>query len=88
MHVGIRELRENLRAVLERVKAGDAVVITERGRPVARLVPLPANDPLERLIAEGRVRRPLAPKEPVDVTGLPRMRGDKTLTDYVIEGRG
>lgn len=37
--VGVRELRQNLSRYLERVKAGDALEVTERGRVVARLVP-------------------------------------------------
>jgi prevent-host-death family protein len=52
--VGIRELRQNLSAVLKRVKAGERLVVTERGRPVALLGPVP-EDPLERAIAEGRI---------------------------------
>ena len=36
---GIREARQNLSALLDEVKKGREVVITERGRPVARLVP-------------------------------------------------
>jgi prevent-host-death family protein len=36
---GIREARQNLSALLEEVKKGREVVITDRGRPVARLVP-------------------------------------------------
>ena len=41
--VGVREFRENLRAYLDRVKAGDVVVVTERGKPVARVTaPIPS----------------------------------------------
>jgi prevent-host-death family protein len=36
---GIREARQNLSALIEEVKKGREVVITERGKPVARLVP-------------------------------------------------
>lgn len=36
---GVREARQNLSALLDEVKAGGEVVITERGRPVAKLVP-------------------------------------------------
>jgi prevent-host-death family protein len=36
---GIREARQNLSALLEEVRKGREVVITERGRPVAKLVP-------------------------------------------------
>ncbi len=37
--VGVRELRQNLSRYLDRVKAGDELVVTERGRQVARLIP-------------------------------------------------
>jgi prevent-host-death family protein len=37
--VGVRELRQNLSRYLARVKHGEALVVTERGREVARLVP-------------------------------------------------
>jgi prevent-host-death family protein len=37
--VGVRELRQNLSKYLDRVKAGEDLVVTERGREVARLVP-------------------------------------------------
>jgi prevent-host-death family protein len=36
---GIREARQNLSALLEEVKKGREIVITDRGKPVARLVP-------------------------------------------------
>lgn len=37
--VGVRELRQNLSKYLERVKAGEDLVVTERGQEVARLIP-------------------------------------------------
>jgi prevent-host-death family protein len=36
---GIREARQNLSALIDEVKKGREIVITERGKPVARLVP-------------------------------------------------
>jgi prevent-host-death family protein len=41
--VGVRELRQNLSRYLDRVKAGEALVVTEHGREVARLVPTGAS---------------------------------------------
>jgi prevent-host-death family protein len=41
--VGVRELRQNLSKYLDRVKAGEDLVVTERGREVARLMPIPAD---------------------------------------------
>jgi prevent-host-death family protein len=37
--VGIRALKQNASAVVAEAAAGDVVVITDRGRPVAMLVP-------------------------------------------------
>lgn len=57
--VGVRELRENLRAYLVRVKAGEEVVVTERGKPVAKLVA--PRSRFDELVAAGVVtpaRRP------------------------------
>ena len=36
---GIREARQNLSALLEEVRKGRGVLLTDRGRPVARIVP-------------------------------------------------
>jgi prevent-host-death family protein len=41
---GVREARQNLSALLEEVRKGREIVITERGRPVARLVPVDRSD--------------------------------------------
>lgn len=57
--VGIRELRQNLSVYLRRVKRGESLEVTERGTPVARLVPPSTGDEwLDRMAAEGRVRLP------------------------------
>jgi prevent-host-death family protein len=40
--VGVRELRQNLSRYLERVKAGEELIVTEHGREVARLIPVAA----------------------------------------------
>ena len=37
---GVREARQNLTELLDHVKKGREVVITDRGRPVARLAPV------------------------------------------------
>lgn len=56
--VGIRELRQNLSVYLARVKEGQTLEVTEHGRPVAVLAPLPVGlGTLERLRAEGRLTR-------------------------------
>jgi prevent-host-death family protein len=50
--VGVRELRQRASELLRRVEQGESIEITDRGRPVAVLIPVP-EDPLERLCASG-----------------------------------
>lgn len=58
--VGVRELRQNLSVYLDRVKEGESLRVTEYGRTVALLTPLPRTDMdvLERLVAEGKATPP------------------------------
>jgi prevent-host-death family protein len=58
--VGVRELRQNLSVYLDRVKKGEVLEVTEFGRVVALLTPLPAEklSPLERMVREGRAIAP------------------------------
>ena len=59
--VGVRELRQNLSVYLDRVKVGETLQVTEFGRVVALLTPLPAEklSPLERMVREGRAIPPV-----------------------------
>jgi prevent-host-death family protein len=52
--VGMRELRQHLRAYLGRVEEGETFEVTERGRAVAVLGPLPRRSVLDELAAEGQ----------------------------------
>lgn len=62
MKVGIRELRDNLSRYLERVQEGEEVLVTDRGRAIARVVPVGAERTLDRLVAEGLVTPAKRPK--------------------------
>ncbi len=55
--VGIRALKQSASQVVASAVAGERIVITDRGRPVAVLAALPAS-PLQALIASGRARPP------------------------------
>ncbi len=46
---GVREARQELTGLLEEVRRGREVTITDRGRPVARLVPVSARQPFPDL---------------------------------------
>ena len=57
--IAIRELNQHTSRVLARVRAGETVEVTDRGEPIARLVPIVAGDALlSRLVAEGRATAP------------------------------
>jgi prevent-host-death family protein len=55
IRVGVRELRQRASELLRLVERGETVEITDRGRPVALLTPLPGGSPLEQLRAAGDV---------------------------------
>ena len=53
--VGVRELRQNLSVYLTKLKTGTVFRVTERGRAVALLIPIPQHSTaVARLIASGR----------------------------------
>jgi prevent-host-death family protein len=61
MDVGIRELKAKLSEHVQRASDGETIVVTDRGRPVARLVPYDTSSAVERGISEGWIepaRRP------------------------------
>ena len=55
--IGVRQLQQNAATVVRRVRRGERIEITDRGRPVAVLSPLPTGDPLDILESAGRVDR-------------------------------
>jgi prevent-host-death family protein len=83
--VGIRELKNELSAYIQRVQAGEIITVTKRGKPVVRVMPADISPGLAKLIAEGRVRwsggKPKLPR-PVRLEGA-----GKTMAEYVAEGR-
>ena len=84
IEVGIRELRADLSRWLRRVREGEEVLVTERGSPVARIVPVTGHRKLDELIAQGRVtpaKRPWTGPHP------PRIRMDGKLSDFIREQR-
>ncbi|HEY4683257.1 MAG TPA: type II toxin-antitoxin system prevent-host-death family antitoxin [Candidatus Acidoferrales bacterium] len=91
MQVGSRELKNRLGRYLARVRRGESLVVTHRGAPVARLVPLEGvrkEDELERrlnqLEAEGHLRRArgvFKDFEPIHIIG------GKALSRLILEDR-
>jgi prevent-host-death family protein len=53
--IGVRELRQNASRYLKRVEAGETIEVADRGRPVARLLPIIPGG-WDQLVSEGRLR--------------------------------
>lgn len=87
---GIKELRSSLTETLERVKAGETVVVTDHGEPIARIVPIePEGDRIARLIRAGVLRAPLEPLDVEAFLKLPRMEDpDGLVLKALLEERG
>lgn len=73
---GVAMLKSRLSEFLAAVKAGEEVSVTERGRPIARIVPIPSEDSEDRRLAEleraGLLKRP---KRPLDASFRSLVRG-------------
>ncbi|MEX0659912.1 MAG: type II toxin-antitoxin system prevent-host-death family antitoxin [Egibacteraceae bacterium] len=74
---GIRALKQNASQVVARAAAGEIVTITDRGRPVALLAPIPVGR-LDALIAAGRARP--AKERLVDLPAPPDREGRPLLS--------
>lgn len=62
---GVRELRQRASELLRRVERGETIEITDRGRPVALITPLPTGTPLEQMRAAGEIDN--ATEDPSDL---------------------
>lgn len=58
MEVAVSKLRAELAEWIERTRAGEEIIVTERGTPVARLLPVDAAPLLEGLTRRGVLSRP------------------------------
>ncbi len=83
--VGVRELRQRASELLRRVEAGETIEITDRGRPVARIVPTAEGGAIERLIATGRIRP--AQRAPLDASPLEPTAGAELPSETLLRDR-
>jgi len=88
MDVGIRALKARLSEFIRRAADGETIVVTERGRPVAQLIPhrsaeLPGR--LAELVRRGEVTLATKPPRVPKVRG--KMRPGSSLSDVVVEER-
>lgn len=84
--IGIRELRQHASRHLRDVEAGETITVTDRGRPVAQIVPIKPQTPRERLIAEGKLI-PGDGSNILDIEPITLPPGAKTLGEILDEMR-
>ena len=86
--VGIKDLKAHLGRFISRAANGETITVTERGAPVAMLVPLsPDRIAIETLKRSGRIRGQGANPLALQVKGKRKARKDPDLAGAVIEGR-
>jgi len=84
MDVGIRELKAALSEYVKRASRGQQILITDRGRPVARLVGLGGISMVDRGIEEGWITPPVQEGlEPIE-----RYKASRTISEVLNEDRG
>ena len=85
----VAQVKARLSAYLRQVKDGSEVVITERGIPIARLVPLAPDERRatreERLIRSGALRPPAGPRRRLGAPKLKRGAGRAVLEALLAE---
>ena len=87
MDVAISTLRAELSRWIERARAGEEVVITDHGIPVARLLPVDTATLLEQLVQSGVLSRPSSSQRP-KARGADRVRArGGSVADLVSEQR-
>ena len=84
MGVGIRELKAHLSEYVAQVSNGGEVIVTDRGRPVARLVPYSAISEVDRGIEEGWIE----PARRVGLAPIERVSSDLSTLDVLEDDRG
>ena len=86
MEVGVREFKKHLSEYLDRAAAGETVVVTDRGHPKARLMPLSAEERIAQGIREGWITPPQRPPGPLPVH--PVFPARRTVQELIDEDRG
>jgi prevent-host-death family protein len=71
--MGVRQLQQNAASAVRRVRRGERIEVTDRGQPVAVLVPVNQGGIIDALEAAGRVVR--GEGDPLDVPPVALPRG-------------
>lgn len=86
MDVTISRLRAELASWIERARAGEEVIVTDRGTPVARLLSIDTAPLLDQLTQRGVLSRPRSSSRPT-ASGATRVRAAGPVAELVSEQR-
>ena len=90
VNVGVREAKINLSKLLKRVMRGQEVIITDRGKPVGKIVPVPQDDlSLAERIKRMEEQGSLGPMRKGGAIRLPPLPARKGVAqEFLQEDRG
>lgn len=86
--VGIRELRQEASKILARVEEGEEFMVTDRGVPIARLIPFSKSpeDYYNEMVAAGEII-PATGEFFIKVPKMKPLAGDKSALELFLEER-
>ncbi len=85
VEVGVRELRQHLAQWLQRAAGGETILVTDRGRPLARLGPAEEERHFDELERAGLVTRATRPC--TDLSEVPGVHASGSVAELVAEQR-
>jgi prevent-host-death family protein len=84
LEVGVRELHDRLSEYLEKVERGADLIVTRRGKPLARITGAEEGErPIDDLIRRGLIRMPKGPR----TAAKPLLKAKGSVSDLVKEQR-
>ena len=91
IYVGVRDLKEKLSEYLDKAKHGDEIIVTDHGKPIARLIKEPEKqkstiEKMYFLAEKGLVQLPIKEKK-IRSNSLVKTRSKVTATELLLRDR-
>ena len=85
----ITELKNQLSSIIDRVRAGESVLVTDRGQPVARIEPVGADADDDARLGEARANRGWfgSPAPPLPGSPTRSQSGKGSAVDVLLDER-
>ncbi len=91
IYVGVRDLKAKLSEYLDKARLGDEVIVTDHGKPIARLIkePIKQKSTIEKmylLVEKGMIQLPSKDKQSKPTTPL-KTKSKMTASDILLNDR-